>query len=97
MAQILSANVGGAVAGQIALPEPELASYATWPDILKKTTQDVIDLFLDNYRNREEEEDAASTPAPTPAAPTSSTPVLLGGGFGLIVGAALLVWLVNKL
>jgi len=96
MAQIVSANVGGVVAGQVVIPSPESASYATWPDILKKTTSDVIDLFIDNYRNREQEEDEASVPAPAQS-PTMSRPQLFGGGIGMLLAVGAIIYFARKL
>ena len=44
MAQIVSASVGRAVAGEIVIPEPVGPAYATWPDIFKHGL-DVIGAF----------------------------------------------------
>jgi hypothetical protein len=47
MAEIVSANVGGAVAGGAVIPQPVAAGYATWPDIVKKETADVFAILND--------------------------------------------------
>jgi hypothetical protein len=45
---IVSANVGGS-AGGIVIPEPQEASYATWPVFTQKTIEDVLAIWKDNH------------------------------------------------
>lgn len=86
---IVSANVGNAVAGGVVIPQATPAAYATWPDILKKTTQDITAIFLDRLERGGEDPDedrvqpAGTSPGSTPAvarAAVFSLPVLIIAG-----------------
>jgi hypothetical protein len=45
---IVSANVGGQVAGGVVIPEAITPSYATYPDVADKSTADLKQILLAN-------------------------------------------------
>lgn len=49
---IVSANVGGAVAGQVVIPEPRSPSAVTWPDVVQKSIGDIADIFRNREQNK---------------------------------------------
>ena len=101
MANIVSAPVGGAVAGQVVIPEPAGAWHFTWPDVVAKTAGDLISGYFDSVRNpdgADEEADYPRGPSPKATAPANSAPapMLAGGGALLLAAAAVVVFLVIR-
>lgn len=84
MAIIQGANVGGSVAGGAIIPEPVIPSYATWPEIAKKTFQDFTALWLENQKSRSQREteqragvERENGPTPARTAAIFGLPVLV--------------------
>ena len=82
---IVSANVGGMTAGQIVIPEPRLPSKATWPDIIKKTTADILAIFTNNLRSKKEKEEGMIGPPVAPGITPTAGGVRTAAVFGLPV------------
>lgn len=93
MTEIVSANVGGAVAGGIVLPQPIAAGYATWPDIFKKETSDIFAILNERIRAGGEDPDDYDGSGPSSRRITQSQGVRTAGLLSLpvlMLGAA--VW-----
>jgi hypothetical protein len=90
--QIVSANVGNAVAGGVVIPEPVPAGYATWPDILKKETADILAIFNDRVsRGGDDPEDDRTMQGNGPSTPVVAKAAVFG--FPVIVLIAVVAFL----
>lgn len=77
---IVSAPVGGAVAGQIVIPEAQGPWHFTWPDVIAKTAGDLVQGYFDS-RDRPDGDDEDDRPAmPAPIAPAAAP---MAGGNGI--------------
>src|SRR5262245_29467029 len=86
MAEIRSATVGGVSAGGVLLPEPEGPWHFTWPDVVAKTAEDLIDAWKQRRGSPDGEDEGDEYPTVTkpPSAPDvpkvpTSAPVQLAG------------------
>jgi hypothetical protein len=92
--QIVSANVGNAVAGGIVIPQPFPASYATWPDIIKKETGDVLAIFNDRLlRGGDDPEDDRVMQGNTPSTPAVAKNAVFGLPVLVLIGVFVFMFL----
>lgn len=92
--QIVSANVGGALAGGVVLPVPAGPAYATWPDLFKKEVGDIFAIFNDRLeRGGEDPDEDRTMMAGAPSTPATAKAAVFGLPVLLMIGVLIfLLW-----